>query len=183
MVVRGGASGISGPAYVHLPPEYFRPGHAKKSFPVSVVLTGYPGNAKSLIKVLKYPTTANRLTAQGKMQPMVLVMLRPTVAPPRDTECVDVPGGPQVETFLARDLPEAVSGAYRVGEHARNWGVIGDSTGGHCALKLGLHHPDRFAASAGLSPYWRRRRRRHQRPLGQQHPHPDTYAVVGPVAA
>lgn len=78
IVVRGGASGISGPAYVYLPPEYFRPGHAKKSFPASVVLTGYPGNAKSLIKVLKYPTTAHRPAAQGKTQPMVLMRARPS---------------------------------------------------------------------------------------------------------
>ncbi|MGW1120544.1 alpha/beta hydrolase-fold protein [Streptomyces tanashiensis] len=62
---------------------------------------------------------------------------------------------PQAETFLARDRPEAISGAYRVGEHARDWGVIGNSTGGYCALKLGPHHPDRFAASAGLSPYYK----------------------------
>ncbi|MDX3387442.1 alpha/beta hydrolase-fold protein [Streptomyces niveiscabiei] len=155
VVVRGARSRINAPAYVYLPPEYFRPEHAKRTFPASVVLTGYPGNAMSLIKGLKYPSTAHRLAARGKMQPMILVMLRPTVAPPRDTECADVPGGPQTETFLAQDLPRAISGAYRVGGHARNWGVIGNSTGGYCALKLGLHHPDRFAASAGLSPHYK----------------------------
>ncbi|MBC9713860.1 esterase [Streptomyces sp. TRM66268-LWL] len=155
VVVRGDKSRINSPAYVYLPPEYFQAGNEKRTFPASVVLTGYPGNAKSLIKGLKYPTTAHRLAAQGESQPMILVMLRPTVAPPRDTECVDIPKGPQTETFLADDLPKAISGAYRVGEHARNWGVIGNSTGGYCALKLGLHHPDRFAASAGLSPYYK----------------------------
>ncbi|MFJ4879572.1 alpha/beta hydrolase-fold protein [Streptomyces sp. NPDC088745] len=46
-----------------------------------------------------------------------------------------------------------MSGGYRVGTRARNWGVIGNSTGGYCALKPGTHHPGRFAASAGLSPY------------------------------
>ncbi|MCX3061984.1 alpha/beta hydrolase [Streptomyces beihaiensis] len=155
IVVRGGKSGLVSPAYVYLPPEYFQSGHARQTFPASIVLTGYPGNAKSLIKGLKYPTTAHRLAAQGKMQPMILVMLRPTVAPPRDTECTDVPGGPKAETFLAQDLPQAISAAYRVGAHARSWGVIGDSTGGYCALKLGLHHADRFAASAGLSAYYK----------------------------
>ncbi|MEU4265048.1 alpha/beta hydrolase-fold protein [Streptomyces argenteolus] len=71
------------------------------------------------------------------------------------TECVDIEDGPQTETFFAQDLPRAVSRAYRVGEHARNWGVIGNSTGGYCALKPGLHHTDRFAAGAGLSAYYR----------------------------
>jgi len=155
VVVRGAKSKITAPAYVYLPPEYFQPEHARRTFPASVVLTGYPGNAVSLIKGLKYPTTAHRLAAQGRMQPMVLVMLRPTLAPPRDTECANVPGGPQTETFLAQDLPRAVSAAFRVGDHARNWGIIGNSTGGYCALKLGLHHPDRFAASAGLSPHYK----------------------------
>ncbi|MHC5907452.1 alpha/beta hydrolase [Streptomyces sp. S6] len=155
VVVRGAKSGITAPAYVYLPPEYFRAGQERRTFPASVVLTGYPGNAMSLIKGLKYPATAHQLAARGKMRPMILVMLRPTVAPPRDTECANVPRGPQTETFLAEDLPRAVSGAYRVGENARNWGVVGNSTGGYCALKLGLHHPDRFAASAGLSPHYK----------------------------
>ncbi|MEU1123970.1 alpha/beta hydrolase-fold protein [Streptomyces sp. NPDC005899] len=154
VVVRGHASGIDSPAYVYLPPEYFQPSHAGRSFPAVVVLTGYPGTAENLLKGLRYPRTAHERVAAGRAQPMVLVMLRPTVAPPRDTECVDVAGGPQTETFFARDLPQAVSGAYRVGDRARNWGIIGNSTGGYCALKIGLHHPDRFAASAGLSAYY-----------------------------
>lgn len=155
VVISGGTSGIESPAYVYLPPEYFQPAHARRTFPAAVVLTGYPGTAENLLKGLRYPRTAYEQAEAGRMQPMVLVMLRPTVAPPRDTECVDVPGGPRTETYFARDLPRAVSEAYRVGRAARNWGVIGNSTGGYCALKIALHHPDRFAAGAGLSAYYR----------------------------
>ncbi|GHB00475.1 MULTISPECIES: alpha/beta hydrolase [Streptomyces] len=155
VVVSGRASGIDSRAYVYLPPEYFQQAHAGRTFPAVIVLTGYPGTAENLFKGLRYPRTAHERVRAGRAQPMVLVMLRPTVAPPRDTECVDVRDGPQAETFFAEDLPRAVSRTYRVGEHARNWGVIGNSTGGYCALKLGLHHPERFAASAGLSAYYR----------------------------
>ncbi|MFC8173151.1 alpha/beta hydrolase [Streptomyces sp. NPDC057325] len=155
VVVAGERSRIVSPAYVYLPPEYFQEEHAGRTFPASVVLTGYPGTAENLIKGLKYPRTAYEQAKRGRMQPMVLVMLRPTVAPPRDTECVDVPGGPQTETFFARDLPKAVSEAYRVGREARNWGFMGNSTGAYCALKIALHHPDRFAAGAGFSAYYR----------------------------
>ena len=104
---------------------------------------------------LQYPLTAQQLAKQGRMQPMVLVMLRPTVAPPRDTECVDIPGGPQTETFFAKDLPDAVTEHYRVGKKASSWGIVGDSTGGYCALKLAVHHPGSYAAAAGLSPYYK----------------------------
>ncbi|MFE9253870.1 alpha/beta hydrolase [Streptomyces sp. NPDC006879] len=153
--ISGADSKITSPAYVYLPPEYFQAGQERRKFPAAVVLTGYPGTAENLIKGLRYPQTAQRQAKDGRMQPMVLIMLRPTVAPPRDTECVDVPDGPQTETFFAHDLPKAVSQTYRVGTEARNWGLIGNSTGGYCALKIGLHHPDTFAAAAGLSAYYK----------------------------
>ncbi|MFD3331652.1 alpha/beta hydrolase [Streptomyces sp. NPDC058700] len=155
VVVAGERSGIVSPAYVYLPPEYFQERYAKRTFPASVVLTGYPGTAENLIKGLRYPRTAYLQAKEGRMQPMILVMLRPTVAPPRDTECVDVPGGPQTETFFAEDLPRAVSETYRVGTKPRNWGFMGISTGGYCALKIALHHPERYAAGAGFSAYYR----------------------------
>jgi len=155
VVIAGHASGIESSAYVYLPPEYFQPAFAHRKFPAVVVLTGYPGMAENLLKGLEYPQTAHARVKAGRAQPMILVMLRPTVAPPRDTECVDVKGGPQTETFFAEDLQRAVGEAYRVGTLARNWGIMGNSTGGYCALKIGLHHPDRYAASAGLSAYYK----------------------------
>jgi S-formylglutathione hydrolase FrmB len=151
----GRTSRIATPAFVYLPPEYFQPEYRTRRFPASVVLTGYPGTAQALVDKLDYPRTAARLAADGRMRPMILVMMRPTVAPPRDTECVDIPGGPQTETFFAKDLPDAVSGHYRVGRKPGSWGFIGNSTGGYCALKLAMHHPGVYAAGAGLSAYYK----------------------------
>lgn len=151
----GRTTHIASPAFVYLPPEYFQPQYRTRTFPAAVVLTGYPGTAQALISKLRYPHTAQELARTGRVQPMILVMLRPTVAPPRDTECVDVPGGPQTETFFAKDLPDALLAHYRVGRKPGSWGIVGDSTGGYCALKLALHHPEVYAAGAGLSPYYR----------------------------
>jgi S-formylglutathione hydrolase FrmB len=150
----GPTTHIATPAYVYLPPEYFQSRYRARTFPAAVVLTGYPGTAQALVTKLHYPRTAQELAKDGRMQPMILVMLRPTVAPPRDTECVDIPGGPQTETFFAKDLPDAVTAHYRVGRKPGSWGIIGDSTGGYCALKLAMHHPRAYAAGAGLSPYY-----------------------------
>ncbi|MER5403526.1 alpha/beta hydrolase-fold protein [Streptomyces sp. NPDC002769] len=151
----GRTTHIATPAYVYLPPEYFQSRYRTRTFPATTVLTGYPGTAEALIKGLHYPQTAHELAKDGRMQPMILVMMRPTVAPPRDTECVDIPGGPQTESFFAKDLPEVVAAHYRVGRKPGSWGIIGDSTGGYCALKLAVHHPETYAAGAGLSPYYR----------------------------
>ncbi|MFI7498903.1 alpha/beta hydrolase [Streptomyces sp. NPDC049687] len=155
VVLDGATTHIATPAYVYLPPEYFDPENRTRTFPAAVVLTGYPGTAEALVDKLHYPRTARQLARDGRMQPMILVMLRPTVAPPRDTECVDIPGGPQTESFFAKDLPDAVTAHYRVGKKPGSWGVIGDSTGGYCALKLAMHHPEVYAAGAGLSAYYK----------------------------
>ncbi|MEV0640816.1 alpha/beta hydrolase-fold protein [Streptomyces sp. NPDC050619] len=152
--ITGRTTHIATRAYVYLPPEYFQSRYRTRTFPAAVVLTGYPGTALALVDKLQYPRTASDLAKDGRMQPMILVMLRPTVAPPRDTECVDIPGGPQTESFFARDLPDAVLAHYRVGKKPGSWGIIGDSTGGYCALKLAMHHPGVYAAGAGLSAYY-----------------------------
>ncbi|MER7186342.1 alpha/beta hydrolase-fold protein [Streptomyces hyaluromycini] len=152
--IAGRTTHIATPAYVYLPPEYFQPQYRTRTFPVVVVLSGYPGTARALVDKLHYPRTAQHLVRAGRMRPAILVMLRPTVAPPRDTECVDVPHGPQTETFFARDLPDAVRAHYRAGKPG-GWGIVGDSTGGYCALKLAMHHPDVYTAGAGLSPSYK----------------------------
>ncbi|MFI7142037.1 alpha/beta hydrolase [Streptomyces massasporeus] len=151
----GRTTRIATPAYVYLPPEYFQPRYRTHRFPTAVVLTGYPGTASALVEKLRYPRTALELARAGRAKPMILVMLRPTVAPPRDTECVDIPGGPQTESFFAKDLPDALRSHYRVAEKPGGLGIIGNSTGGYCALKIALHHPDVYAAGAGLSAYYK----------------------------
>ncbi|MYT28286.1 MULTISPECIES: alpha/beta hydrolase-fold protein [unclassified Streptomyces] len=147
----GEKSKINGTAYVYLPPQYFQAKYAKKRFPASVVLTGHPGMAENLYKTLRFPQTQHDLVRKNKMQPTILVMMSPTVAPPRDTECVDVPNGPQTETFFTYDLRKDIADHYRVGTDAKNWGVMGDSTGGYCALKMPMRHPKAFSTGVALS--------------------------------
>ncbi|MZD09787.1 esterase, partial [Streptomyces sp. SID5785] len=72
-------------------------------------------------------------------------------APPRDTECVDVPGGPKAETFFTKDLPQALRSAYRVGHDPSAWGALGYSSGGSCALQLALRNPRTYTSAAALS--------------------------------
>ncbi|WP_433857940.1 alpha/beta hydrolase [Streptomyces kronopolitis] len=140
------------PAYVYLPPQYFQPQFARQRFPVIVALSGYPGGTFLLGQHLRLPQTAGGLIRAGRMQPTVIVMMRPTIAPPRDTQCVDVPGGPQAETFFARDVPDALRSRYRVGHDPGGWGVLGYSSGGSCALQLAMRHDRTYTSAAALSP-------------------------------
>ncbi|MEV4742215.1 alpha/beta hydrolase-fold protein [Streptomyces sp. NPDC049555] len=139
------------PAFVYLPPQYFQKQYDRQRFPVMVVISGYPGGITNLAQHLQVPQTAGRLLAQNRMQPTVIVMVRPTIAPPRDTECVDVPDGPQAETFFTKDLPDALKSTYRVGHDPSAWGVLGYSSGGTCALELAMRFPGVYPAAAALS--------------------------------
>ncbi|MGW1766663.1 alpha/beta hydrolase [Streptomyces sp. NPDC002073] len=156
VVLHGPRSGLTAKAYVYLPPEYLRAATAQRArFPVVVALSGFPSTTRVLIDLFGYPQRALDGVRAGRMRPAVLVMLTPTVAPPRDTECVDVPGGPQTETFFADDLPEAVAAHYGLTRDPRAWGVMGNSVGGYCALKLALRRPQAYRAAAGLSASYR----------------------------
>ncbi|MBP2704772.1 prolyl oligopeptidase family serine peptidase [Microbispora sp. RL4-1S] len=154
VLINGARTGLSSPGYVYLPPQYFEKKYAQTRFPAILALTGYPGDALNLVTRLNLPTVAATSIHAHQMAPTILVLMRPTVVPPRDTECVDVPGGPQVETYFTRDLRQAVAAAYRVGTDAANWGVLGGSTGGYCALKMSMRHPEAFSAAVSLSGYY-----------------------------
>ncbi|MFA1550862.1 alpha/beta hydrolase [Actinomadura chokoriensis] len=151
--IRGPRSGLHARGYVYLPPQYFQEGGTRR-FPVAVVFSGYPGAQRNLITQVKVPQTARDEVKGGRIQPMVYVMLRPSMVKGRDTECLDIPNGPQTATFFTQDLPEAVRNSYRVAEGRQGWGVLGLSTGGYCSLKLAMRHSDVFSRAASLSGYY-----------------------------
>jgi S-formylglutathione hydrolase FrmB len=147
----GAQSGLSSDAYVYLPPQYFQSGYADQKFPMALVLTGYPGTAEKLITLMQWPTTTLQAIQDKKLPPTVLVMMRPTLVGNRDTECMDVPRGPQVETFFTEDLPKALATGYRILPAASAHAAMGDSTGGYCALKFALRKPDAYGSAVALS--------------------------------
>ncbi|MEU7043650.1 alpha/beta hydrolase-fold protein [Streptomyces varsoviensis] len=149
--ILGRRSHAINPAFIYLPPQYFQKQFQRQRFPVAVVISGYPGGIMNLAQHLQVPQTASKLISENKMQPTVIVMIRPTIAPPRDTECVDVPDGPQAETFFTKDLPEALKQTYRVGHDPSAWGAMGYSSGGSCALQLAMREPGVYPAAASLS--------------------------------
>jgi enterochelin esterase-like enzyme len=155
VTIHGQYTGITtGSDYVYLPPQYFMPGHAAERFPVVLGFTGYPNEPLDLMRLLYMPSTAARLVKAGRAQPAIYVMVNPSVALPRDTECTNVPAGPQVATFFGRDLPLALEHTFRVNPGRSGWGAIGYSTGAYCAVKLAMLYPDQFSAAVGLSGYY-----------------------------
>ncbi len=155
ITVTGEHTGIVGAAdYVYLPPQYFQPAYSRVRFPVVLALTGYPNDTWSIVRWLDLPSTAANLVARGKIGPAVYVMMNVSVALPRDTECTNVPEGPQAETFLAQDVPLAVERTFRVQTGRSGWAVLGYSTGGYCAAKLAMMYPYQFSSAVSLAGYY-----------------------------
>ncbi len=152
--VAGRRSHLGTWAYVYFPPQYFAPANSHERFPVAVWLTGYPGTPGEIVRYLGLIQTMNQRVGHGTARPTVLVVLHPTLAPPRDTECADVPHGPQVETYLAADLPAEVRASYRVSRDRTGWALAGLSTGGFCAVKVAMRHPDAYSAAVSVSGYY-----------------------------
>lgn len=153
-VIPGTASGIRPkPALLYLPAEYGDPAASRVRYPVVELLDGFPANPGSWTGALQVQSTLDRMIGSGQSLPFVAVMPTTNVAIPRDTQCVNAVRGPQVETYLTRDVRAAVAAAVRVQTDARGWGLMGYSSGGYCALNLAMRHPDLFSATVSLSGY------------------------------
>jgi len=140
--------------YVYLPPQYYQRAYAHDRFPVVLALTGYPGTAWTLAARLGLPAEAARLVAAGRLPPAVYVLMGSGPALPRDTECTNIPAGPQVETFFAQDVPELVEAHFRVQSGAAGWSALGYSTGGYCAAKLAMFNPYQFRLAVSVAGYY-----------------------------
>ena len=153
VTIYGASTGLSTQAIVYLPPQYFKSAYRDYEFPVAIVSTGYPGAVQALQDKLKYPYRLLTGINSHQDKPIVLVMMQPSPTSVNgvDTECTNVPGGPQVNTFWAEDIPRAIEAEYRVTTSAAGWGIIGDSTGGDCALKVTMMNSDRFTVGVSLS--------------------------------
>jgi len=138
--------------YVSLPPQYFDPAFAHKAFPVVELFHGYPGTPTTWYHALAVLPRLEQAMASGAT-PFVLVVPQISVPGGPDLECTNLPGQPQLATFLTDGVREVVTSHFRVRADQAGWGLMGYSEGGYCAAQLLLRHPDLFAAGVSISGY------------------------------
>lgn len=144
--VTGPRSGVTGQVLVWTPPGYSPSG---PPLPVLLSLNGYPGNPIDAINGLGMPTAIPQLIASGALPSMIVVAASTNIGG-KDWGCADAPGGPRVDTWLTRDVRELVQANFQVLGQSR-WSVLGLSSGGTCAVRLTLLHPDAFGAAVGIA--------------------------------
>jgi enterochelin esterase-like enzyme len=144
--------GYADQVYVVLPPGYAS--HPGRRYPVLYLLHGFPGEPVQFLNVGQVASTEATLVAAGRMQPVILVMPSGSRSLLVDEEWANgISQGNAWETFVARDLVNAVDARYRTIASAGGRGIAGLSEGGYGALNIGLHHPGEFSLLESWSGY------------------------------
>ena len=137
-----------------MPKEYDDPANQSTKFPVVMVLPGQPSNPQDTMHAFDFPSYASHEIDTKKVKPFVAVFPPIMIAPPRDTECTDIPNGPQAETWLAKTVRQTVLSKFRVEPSGSKWSAMGFSTGGFCAAKVMLRNRSEFNAAVSVGGYF-----------------------------
>ena len=143
-----------GDNWVYLPPGYSDPANAHRRYPVVYLVHGWPGTPWDWFGAGEAGRTAATMQLRGLIQPMILVSVNAGAGTPRDTECLDsTTGGPEIQTFLSSALVADVDRTFRTIRNRSGRAIGGVSSGGYCALNLGLRHQHVFGAILAMMPY------------------------------
>jgi enterochelin esterase-like enzyme len=137
---------------VYLPPGYAQQPHRR--YPVMYLLHGFPGRPGAFLQTVKVGVDEDVLVAQRRTQPLILVMPSGSTGTFVDKEWANGTG-PNAgwETFVARDLVNAIDARYRTIPSGAGRALAGLSEGGYGALNIGLHHPGEFRVLQSWSGY------------------------------
>ncbi|MBB5344066.1 alpha/beta hydrolase [Tunturibacter empetritectus] len=152
---------------VYLPPQYLQ--EEERRFPVFYLHDGqnlFDGRTSYLAgRTWKAHTTADELTLNGEIEPVILVGVANTglrrmaeYTPTRDFKL----GGGEGRSYgqlLVEELKPLIDGSYRTLTDAKNTGLGGSSLGGLISLYLGFSCPEVFGKLAVMSPslWWDQR--------------------------
>jgi enterochelin esterase-like enzyme len=85
--------------------------------------------------------------------PMIVVSPSVSTGYLNDDECLDAPGHFALEHYLAVDVVGAIDHTFRTYRDRAHRAIGGMSSGGYCALNIGLHHLHRFSVILASEPY------------------------------
>ena len=153
----GPLSGVTVTGRVYLPAGFGSAAQPAR-YPVIVVIAGSLADPGSPYDSSRLAANAAALIAARRLPPVVIAML-PTAITPADQGCLNVPAEPagaghaaqpavQAATFYSQDLPAVLETQFRVRSTARSWALLGDSSGGYCALQLALSYSWVFTTAA-----------------------------------
>jgi len=157
-VITGASSKVSDHVYVVTSPSISKIFESSVSpqlptnYQVVELFPGYPGVPETWIGTLHGIETMEKMELAGEIPPTIAIIPAINVVRGLDTECLNIPGAIQVETWLTTDMKSFAQKF--VGIDDRKWTSFGYSTGGWCATELAIRHTDQFANAISLAGYF-----------------------------
>lgn len=136
------------PGWVYLPPAYFA--QNPEPLPVLVLFAGQPGSPDDWITGDRVQTMMNDFAAAHHGIAPIVVMPDSLGSELANPLCADTSLG-QVDTYLSKDVPNAIRTQLRVDPSPSHWVVGGFSYGGTCSLQMATNHPDVFPNFVDIS--------------------------------
>ncbi|MGI9092217.1 MAG: alpha/beta hydrolase [Mycobacteriales bacterium] len=140
-------------AYVYLPPGYGDPANAHRRYPVVYLIHGFPGRPADWMVAGGLPEVLNTLIADRLVGPMIVVAPDADGGFLHDSECLNQVNGPQVASYLTTTVVRYVDTHFRTIATRDGRAMGGASSGGYCALNLGLRYQDTFSTILAFEPY------------------------------
>ncbi len=157
-IITGSASNISNHVYVVASPSISKilensvSPQLPTNYQVVELFPGYPGVPETWIGTLHGIETMENLEIAGKIPPTIAIIPSINVVRGLDTECLNIPGTSQVETWLTTDM--RIFAQKFIGLDDRKWSTFGYSTGGWCAAELAIRHTDIYQHAISLAGYF-----------------------------
>lgn len=139
-------------AYVYLPPGYSRRGNTAR-YRVIYLIHGSPGGPADWLESGDVESTMDALIDAHEIKPAIVVMPDASGSWTHDSECLNQVRGPQDATYLTHTVVRYVDAHFRT-IRTRDGRLIGGmSSGGFCALNLGLEHLREYSAILAFEPF------------------------------
>jgi hypothetical protein len=157
-VITGQDSGISARVIVVMTPKVVNAIKHSKNFSlgsdyqVVELFPGYPGVPETWIGALKGLDAMETMEKENKIPPTIAIIPAINVVPGLDTECLNIPGTSDVETWLTSDMKTFAQRF--IGVDDRKWSAFGYSTGGWCSAEVGIRHQDQYGSIVSLAGYF-----------------------------
>ncbi len=129
---------------VYLPPAWFT-SDPPPALPTIMMIGGEFNTPADWLRAGNAVNTMDAFAAQHGGNAPVLVFVDSGGAFNNDTECVNGSRGNAAD-HLTKDVVPFMESSYGVSTDRANWGVVGWSMGGTCAVDLTVMHPDMFSA-------------------------------------
>jgi S-formylglutathione hydrolase FrmB len=128
---------------VYLPPAWYAT-NPPPPLPTLMMIGGEFNTPADWLRAGNAIKTVDDFAAAHHGNAPVLVFVDSGGAFNNDTECVDGTRGNAAD-HLTKDVVSFMETAYGVSRSAANWGIVGWSMGGTCAVDLTVMHPDLFS--------------------------------------